>query len=477
MTPEQIYLLNHRKLEALCGFYSHKDIPFFIHQVLTYFETPIQKKYLISKEIRENIFQKNKDTNEEKNLNNSAQSSSTHNPVNYYNNNPFNHNLNTNNTDTLNNSNQNNKFSFPQIPSTNNQSIGFNLNNNTFNQNSNITNLNNMDTSNNSSQNNKFNFPQTSSFNNPFNQNPNTTNPNNMDTLNNSSQNNKFSFPQTSSFNNTFNQNSNTTNSNNINKKEETTNNTNSFHCINNSKEYSLNSLNQDVLSIIELFNNEHQKHPFIQITSSPHDIENDNENQFLCNIAQDQKTKQYLFASRQIKNKKKNIIYEYKLPDNYSWVSSYKCIEDIIFYIPLMHLSLTQNNINHQELFENIHYMLCAFENLLNNILIPCLKHKELSKYIHPKIKEAITFPIIIAFDNEFKESQYSLKNSLTYQKPKEIYINWFNEEINFKKDVLISHNLLPENELEIWINNCEFKKKCYLYYTQCNYYVQKDK
>jgi len=298
-----------------------------------------------------------------------------------------------------------------------------------------------------------------------------------MDTLNNSSQNNKFSFPQTSSFNNTFNQNSNTTNSNNINKKEETTNNTNSFHCINNSKEYSLNSLNQDVLSIIELFNNEHQKHPFIQITSSPHDIENDNENQFLCNIAQDQKTKQYLFASRQIKNKKKNIIYEYKLPDNYSWVSSYKCIEDIIFYIPLMHLSLTQNNINHQELFENIHYMLCAFENLLNNILIPCLKHKELSKYIHPKIKEAITFPIIIAFDNEFKESQYSLKNSLTYQKPKEIDINWFNEEINFKKDVLISHNLLPENELEIWINNCEFKKKCYLYYTQCNYYVQKDK
>ena len=141
------------------------------------------------------------------------------------------------------------------------------------------------------------------------------------------------------------------------------------------------------------------------------------------------------------------------------------------------MHLCLTQKSKNGHQLFENIHSMLCAFENLLKNILIPCLKHKEMSKYIHPKIKEAITFPVMIAFHNEFKDSQNSIKNLLTLQKPKEKDIKWLDEEIYFKKDLLITHNLLPENELEEWINNCEFTKCCYLYYAQSNYIEQKDK
>ena len=488
MNTDQIYSLNQRKLEALCGFYSHKDIPFFIHQVLTYFETPIQKKYLISKEIQVNIFQKKKDTNEEK-------SSSTNNPI-YYNNNPFNHNLNTlnsSNTINSNDANESNKLSFPQAPSSNNQSNGFHFNN-SFSQNTNKLNSNDTTTLDNTNQNNKFSFPQPAPlnnqtngfhFNNPFSQNTNTLNSNETATLHDSNQNNKFSFPQTPSSYNPFNQNSNRLNSNETNNTSvHAPNNISKQPVLNNSfgssiisKEPSLNSQkpnsifleNQNVLSIIELFNNEHQKHQFIQITSNPQDIENNDECQLLCHIAQDEKTKQYLFASRQITNIKKNIVYKYKLPENYSWVSSYTCLEDSIFYIPLMHLCLNQDNKNQnqQKLFENIHSILSAFENLLNNILIPCLKHKELSKSIHPKIKEAITLPVIIAFHNEFKESQYSIKNLLINQKSKEIDIKWLNEEINFKKDVLVSYNLLPENELELWINNCEFTKKCYLYYT----------
>ena len=63
MITEQNISLNQRKIETLCGFYSHKDIAYFIYQVITYLETPIQKKNLKSKKFLENNSQKNEETN------------------------------------------------------------------------------------------------------------------------------------------------------------------------------------------------------------------------------------------------------------------------------------------------------------------------------------------------------------------------------------------------------------------------------
>lgn len=396
MINEETISINQRKLEALCGFYSHKDIPFFIQQVLTYLETPIQKKNLKSKE----IIEKNSQKKEENNYKSSV-------------------------SFPLHPLNQTYKFSFPSSTTSNTQNNGFQ-----FNTSADVSNTLNQNSTNN------FSFP---------------TSNNTVNQLNSSSSISNFSQQQSNytlpcqSIQNILKESS----SDDLEKKE-----------------YSEN--NYDVFTIIDKFHQDHQDHPFINISFYSQDITNNEESNFLCHIAQHEQTKYYLFASRQLLNKQENKIYEYLLPDNYSWISSYKCFEETIFHIPLMHLFLTINNENNNQNFENIHYLLCAFEDLLKHVLLPMLKHKELSERIHPKIKEAITFSVAIAFDNELKESEYSFKNLLTKQKPKDIDIQWLKEGIHFNKDILRNYQLLPEQELESWIYSTEFKKSEYIYYTQ---------
>lgn len=434
MIAEQNISLNQRKIEALCGFYSHKDIPFFIQQVITYLETPIQKKNLQSKE----IIEKNSQKKEE--INNSICSVSFPSPSSIP---VWNSNINTEKS--------NNIF---------NTTHSENLNNNAIIHNSNP----------NSNQTFKYSFPSSTTFN---------------------TQNNGFEFSADSSISNTQNQNNTTnfsfTSSNNTLQQLNTSPLSNfsqqqptfTLPCQsiqNILKESSIDETSKKdnseddytVFTMINTFHKEHQEHPFIKIPCCSQDIANNEESQFLCHIAQHPQTKQYLFASRQLLHKQENKIYEYSLPKNYSWISSYKCLEETIFHVPLMHLFLTVNNENNHQNFENIHYLLCAFEDLLKNVLLPMLKHKELSKNIHPEIKKAITFPVAIAFDNEFKESQYSLKNLLINQKPKDLDIKWLKEGIQFKKDLLRNYQLLHEQELETWIYNAEFKKSEYLYYAQ---------
>ena len=162
MITEQNISLNQRKLEALCGFYSHKDIPFFIQQVITYLETPIQKKNLQSKE----IIEKNSQKKEE--INNSICSVSFPSPssIPVWNsninteksNNIFNttHSENLNNNAIIHNSNPNSnqtfKYSFPSSTTFNTQNNGFE-----FSADSSISNTQN--------QNNTTNFSFTSSNN------------------------------------------------------------------------------------------------------------------------------------------------------------------------------------------------------------------------------------------------------------------------------------------------------------------------
>lgn len=441
MLNEETMSLNQRKLEALCGFYSHKDIPFFIQQVLTYLETPIQKKNLISKEILEKSSQKKEEANSSMSSvsfpvpsptlvwNSNINTNDTNNTVNT---NSSNNTFNTedsNNNPSIHNStlpsNQTFKFSFPPKTTTNMQNTGF-----PFNNGSNISNTLNQNSTTN------FSFPTS---NNTLNQ------LNSSSTSNFSQQQSTFTLP-TQSIQNILKE----TSIDETSKKDNSEDNKNT------------------VFTMINTFHEEHQEHPFIKIYCCPQDIINNEENEFLCQIAQHEQTKHYLFASSQLLHKQENKIYEYSLPNNYSWISTYNCLEATIFHIPLVHLFLTVNNENNHKKFENIHYLLCAFEDLLKNVLLPMLKHKELSKYVHPKIKEAITFPVAIAFDNEFKESQYSLKNLLINHKPKDLDIKWLKEGIQFNKDQLRTYQLLHEQELDTWIYSAEFKKSEYLYYAQ---------
>ena len=438
---EQNISLNQRKLEALCGFYSHKDIPFFIKQVLTYLETPIQKKQLKSKEIIEKISTKKEETNNSMssstvsfpptssipawNTNMNTENLNTENSNNIFN---TTHSENSNNNGTIHYStppsNQTFKFSFPPTTTSNMQNTGF-----PFNNGSNISNTSNQNNINN------FSFPSSN----------NTLNQTNSSSLHNFSQQQPtFTLPS-QSIQNIIRESS-----------------------IDTSKKDSDQLKNQGTFTLINKYQHEHQEHPFIKISCCSQDIINNEESNFLCHIAQDQKSNKYLFISRQLLNKQENKIYEYLLPENYSWISTYNCFEETIFHVPLMHLFLTVNNEHNHKIFENIHNLLCAFEDLLKNILLPMLKHKELSEYVHPKIKESITFPVLIAFDNEFKESQYSFKNLLIKEKPKDLDIQWLKEGIQFNKDILRNYQLVSESELETWIYNSEFKKSEYLYYIQ---------
>jgi hypothetical protein len=88
--------------------------------------------------------------------------------------------------------------------------------------------------------------------------------------------------------------------------------------------------------------------------------------------------------------------------------------------------------------LFIKTHNFILSFEKLLTNNLIPCLNNEKYSKLINNEIIESITVPVLIAFEQEFSNSPYSLMLYLQNNKLLNNY-NKYIENLCFNKEEIL--------------------------------------
>jgi hypothetical protein len=123
--------------------------------------------------------------------------------------------------------------------------------------------------------------------------------------------------------------------------------------------------------------------------------IDKKSEITFKCSIAYNDITNKKMFISKKFKGT--DVI----LPENYVWKNDDESIFNT-YILPLFRLGSADKTI----LYEN-HLFLCCFEDLLKNVLVPCMNQTEDGM---EKIVEAITLPVLLAFENELINSKYRL-------------------------------------------------------------------
>ena len=123
--------------------------------------------------------------------------------------------------------------------------------------------------------------------------------------------------------------------------------------------------------------------------------IDKKSEITFKCSIAYNDITNKKMFISKKFKGT--DVI----LPENYVWKNDDESIFNT-YILPLFRLGSVDKTI----MYEN-HLFLCCFEDLLKNVLVPCINQTEDGM---EKIVEAITLPVLLAFENELMNSKYRL-------------------------------------------------------------------
>lgn len=393
--------LNIRKAEVLAGFYSHPDILTFIYNVLLHFETPI-------------VLDKLKEVKNEKNSTNTSISMpimAINNLLNDTGTPPI-----MNNTNTITNTNNSiiPAFSFNSgIPSTTNNNSTFSTFNNGFNTgfNTNITN--------------NSTFP---TFNTGV---PSATN-NNINISNNST------FSQ---FKTGFN-----------------TNNTNITNNLNNTNKidvYYTKNLNNTTFEKDALFIFDNKK------------INSITELHFKCNVFKDEKNiiseDVFLFASKYLKNTEHIKTYETQIPNNYTLCDENDVVNNYLFNLLNLCSIIIQCNENGEYIFNQIHLFLKGFEKLLTHVFIPCFNDSELKKYIHNDIIDSITLPVLLAFGNEFKYHNLSLKTRLINKKVSIQEFEWL-KKLVLDKNFLLNFIREDPEKIDCWLQNTSYLIFSYL-------------
>jgi hypothetical protein len=123
--------------------------------------------------------------------------------------------------------------------------------------------------------------------------------------------------------------------------------------------------------------------------------IDKKSEITFKCSIAYNDISNKKIFISKKFKGN--DVI----LPENYMWKNDDEFIFNS-YILPLFKLGTADK----KTLYEN-HLFLCCFEDLLKNVLVPSINQSEDGM---ERIVEAITIPVLLAFENELMNSKYRL-------------------------------------------------------------------
>jgi hypothetical protein len=124
--------------------------------------------------------------------------------------------------------------------------------------------------------------------------------------------------------------------------------------------------------------------------------IDKKSEITFKCSIAYNDITNKKMFISKKYQGN--DVI----LPENYVWKND----DEFIFNSYILPLFRLGGTVDKAVLYEN-HLFLCCFEDLLKNVLVPCINQTENGM---EKIVEAITIPVLLAFEKEFMNSKYRI-------------------------------------------------------------------
>jgi hypothetical protein len=116
----------------------------------------------------------------------------------------------------------------------------------------------------------------------------------------------------------------------------------------------------------------------------------------FKCSIAYNDITNKKMFISKKYQGN--DVI----LPENYVWKND----DEFIFNSYILPLFRLGGTVDKAGLYE-IHLFLYCFEDLLKNVLVPCINQTENGM---EKIVEAITIPVLLAFEKEFMNSKYRI-------------------------------------------------------------------
>ena len=124
--------------------------------------------------------------------------------------------------------------------------------------------------------------------------------------------------------------------------------------------------------------------------------IDKKSEITFKCSIAYNDITNKKMFISKKYQGN--DVI----LPENYVWKND----DEFIFNSYILPLFRLGGTVDKAGLYE-IHLFLYCFEDLLKNVLVPCINQNENGM---EKIVEAITIPVLLAFEKEFMNSKYRI-------------------------------------------------------------------
>jgi hypothetical protein len=124
--------------------------------------------------------------------------------------------------------------------------------------------------------------------------------------------------------------------------------------------------------------------------------IDKKSEITFKCSIAYNDITNKKMFISKKYQGN--DVI----LPENYVWKND----DEFIFNSYILPLFRLGGTVDKAGLYE-IHLFLYCFEDLLKNVLVPCINQTENGM---EKIVEAITIPVLLAFEKEFMNSKYRI-------------------------------------------------------------------
>ena len=355
-----------RRIEAIIGIYSHPDIPKFILNVLTNFETPVSSQFL----------KKNTKSNNSHQL-------------------------------------QNNKSNLQQIPNVNQ----FQQNINQFQPNINQFPVNN-----------QFQISNANQF--------QTNNGNQFQTNNG----NQFQTNNGNQFSNLFQQNTH------LNTNTQANNFSQLNTQVNNNLQFNSNQLDNNSFQ----FNNTNNNETIFAVNKEV--IDKKPNIKLKCSMAF------YNDKELNISNKmfisKKNGDSEVILPANYVWEENEKIVLDnyLTNIINLRYIA-SQNDENNKTIFLNIHTFLQCFEKLLKEVMIPCINNDKLSKLVNENILNSITLPVLIAFENEFLNSHYSIMLYLIKNDSIKENLIKFLDNLNFDKvnilEVIDQKELIIDNLL----------------------------
>jgi hypothetical protein len=161
--------------------------------------------------------------------------------------------------------------------------------------------------------------------------------------------------------------------------------------------------------------------------------IEKKTELKLKCSIANNCSDDNIIFISK--KNGDNDVI----LPKEYKWNENEKNILNDHFINIINFKNISNYNDEYtMNLFIKTHNFILSFEKLLTNNLIPCLNNEKYSKLINNEIIESITVPVLIAFEQEFNNSPYSLMLNLQNNKLLDNY-NKYIENLCFNKEEIL--------------------------------------